>query len=97
MDNTTNKWIDYNVTTNDTILNNAMIQMTAHPMRVLKSGLIQYKIWGTLLETEQTAIITFDSIKATKNDVNDYIETILTKGLTYARKHHKNENNEYIA
>ena len=57
MDNTTNKWIDYNVTTNDTILNNAMIRMTAHPMRILKSGLIQYKIWGTLLETEQTADI----------------------------------------
>ena len=96
MDNTSNRW-QYSVEINNATLNNAMIRMTAHPMRILKSGLIQYKIWGTLLETEQTAVITFDSIKATKNDVNDYIKIILTKGLTYARKHHKNENNEYIA
>ena len=96
MDNTSNRW-QCGVEINNATLNNAMIRMTAHPMRILKSGLIQYKIWGTLLETEQTAVITFDSIKATKNDVNDYIKIILTKGLTYARKHHKNENNEYIA
>ena len=80
----------------NTCSSNFNVKLTAYASRSLKNGLTMYKIWLTIVGAEQKVnIITLDTIKCTKEQVEKYLIAIEKYGIFNARKIHKTSDGFY--